>query len=442
MTLVLPVLVGVVGLVAIYGNRGLIADGLSVFGFSLPFNLYGLGGILLAHVFFNLPFSARLLLQSLEQIPAEQVQLANHLGIRGWHRFRLIEWPYMRQQLPHVAGLVFMLCFTSFATVMALGGGPGATTIELAIYQALRFDFDLQTGAILAVWQMLLCGALALVIQKWARPVATESSLKNTSGAHLPAALDSSTAKKWDTLWIALVCLLTLPPLLVVVIRGLNPQGLAILAHSELWYAVLSSMKVSIFATILALTLAVALLLASRFWRYNGLGGRADRIELVGSIILVTPGLVISTGLFLLLRPVADVFGMAFWLVTLVNALMALPYLIKILSQPLFQVAQQYTPLCTSLGIKGLNRLRIVEWSLVRKPLAQGVALAMVLSIGDLGAIALFGSQDFRTLPLYLYQLMGSYQLAASATVALLLMLLSLGLYWLIEKIMTRKVAC
>lgn len=121
---------------------------------------------------------------------------------------------------------------------------------------------------------------------------------------------------------------------------------------------------------------------------------------------------------------------------------MALPYLIKILSQPLFQVAQQYTPLCASLGIKGLNRLKVVEWSLVRKPLAQGIALTMVLSIGDLGAIALFGSQDFRTLPLYLYQLMGSYQLGASSTVALLLMLLSLGTYWLIERIMTRKTAC
>lgn len=172
--------------------------------------------------FFSTCLFGRLLLQSLEQIPSEQVQLANHLGIRGWHRFRLIEWPYMRQQLPHVAGLVFMLCFTSFATVMALGGGPGATTIELAIYQALRFDFDLQTGAILAVWQMFLCGTLALVIQKWAKPVVTESSLKHNSGVPLPAALDSAAAKRWDATWIALVALLTLPPLLVVVIRGLN----------------------------------------------------------------------------------------------------------------------------------------------------------------------------------------------------------------------------
>jgi hypothetical protein len=36
--------------------------------------------------------------------------------------------------------------FASFATVLSLGGGPKATTIELAIYQALSFDYDPRQG--------------------------------------------------------------------------------------------------------------------------------------------------------------------------------------------------------------------------------------------------------------------------------------------------------
>ena len=94
-----------------------------------------------------------------------------HLGMGHWHKFRWVEWPFIKQQLPHIAGLVFMLCFTSFATVMALGGGPKATTIELAIYQAIKFDFDLQTGALLAIWQIVLCGIMTLVIQSLAKPL-------------------------------------------------------------------------------------------------------------------------------------------------------------------------------------------------------------------------------------------------------------------------------
>lgn len=123
-TLVLPVLVGVFGLLAIYGNSGLLADGFAYFDSKLPFSIYGLNGILLAHLFFNLPYASRLLLQSLESIPEEQHKLCAHLGMGTWQKFVWVEWPRMKQQLAHVCGLVFMLCFTSFATVMALGGLP------------------------------------------------------------------------------------------------------------------------------------------------------------------------------------------------------------------------------------------------------------------------------------------------------------------------------
>lgn len=47
-TLVLPVLVGVFGLLAIYGNSGLLAQWLQSFDTKLPFSIYGLNGILLA----------------------------------------------------------------------------------------------------------------------------------------------------------------------------------------------------------------------------------------------------------------------------------------------------------------------------------------------------------------------------------------------------------
>ena len=94
---------------------------------------YGLQGILLAHLFFNLPLATRLLLQALENIPVEQRQLAAQLGMNGWQQFRFVEWPALRRQILPSGALIFMLCFASFATVLSLGGGPQATTIELAI---------------------------------------------------------------------------------------------------------------------------------------------------------------------------------------------------------------------------------------------------------------------------------------------------------------------
>ena len=137
MTLILPVLVAVFGILSVYGRQGWLATLCQSLGLEWTFSPYGLQGILLAHVFFNLPMASRLLLQALENIPGEQRQLAAQLGMRGWHFFRFVEWPWLRRQIPPVAALIFMLCFASFATVLSLGGGPQATTIELAIYQAL-----------------------------------------------------------------------------------------------------------------------------------------------------------------------------------------------------------------------------------------------------------------------------------------------------------------
>ena len=140
----------------------------------------------------------------------------------------------MRQQLPHICGLVFMLCFTSFATVMALGGGPKSTTIELAIYQAIKFDFDLQTGALLALWQMLLCGVLYLSIQKLAKPVEVTAG---SISAHHVVSRDSLKARCWDGFWIGIVILLVVPPLLMVVLSGLNSHLFAVMTDYKFWRA-------------------------------------------------------------------------------------------------------------------------------------------------------------------------------------------------------------
>lgn len=432
MTLVLPVLVGVFGILAIYGKRGLLSEWLPFFGLEWQVSIYGLGGILLAHVFFNLPFSTQLLVQALEQIPGDQKRLAHQLGMTGWHRFRLLEWPYLRQQLPHTVGLVFMLCFTSFATVMALGGGPSATTIELAIYQAIRFDFDLQTGALLALWQLLLCGLLHLTIQRLARPVSQQGKDSNIV---LPARADRLSSKLWDTTWIGLSVLFVLPPLAMVVLSGINPSALGVLSQSALWQASANSLSLAAVSALSALILGSAIVLTSRFWRLHGERRRADGIEMAASLILVVPSVVLSTGLFLLLREYMDVFSSPFALVAAVNALLALPYVVKTLSQPAFQLSQQYHNLCNSLGIKGLTRLRLIEWRALRAPIGRALGISFVLSTGDLGAIALVGSQDFQTLPLYLFHLMGSYQMDAAAAASLLLFALSLGSYALIEKV-------
>ncbi len=87
-------------------------------------------------------------------------------------------------------------------------------------------------------------------------------------------------------------------------------------------------------------------------------------------------------------------------------------------------IAVRYGMLCHSLGMSGFTRLRVIELRALKRPLAQALAFACVLSIGDFGAVALFGNEQFRTTPFYLYQQIGSYRSGDGAVTALLLLLL------------------
>jgi len=131
--LVVPSIVAVMGVVSVYGSNGWIPLGRS---------LYGLNGILLAHVFFNMPLAVRLLLPVWQSIPTHHWQMSEQLGLNHWQQWRHLEWQALRESLPGISLLIFMLCLTSFAVVLTLGGGPKSTTLEVAIYQSLRFDFN------------------------------------------------------------------------------------------------------------------------------------------------------------------------------------------------------------------------------------------------------------------------------------------------------------
>lgn len=425
MTFVLPVLVAVFGLVAIYGNSGLLQR---VFAWK-DFSIYGLSGILVAHVFFNLPLSVRIITQALNSIPSEQHRLACHLGMRTWAKFKFIEWPVIQAQLISIASLVFMLCFTSFAIVMALGGGPKSTTIELAIYQAIHYDFDLAFGAILGVWQIVLTLLFSLLLQR----ISKKREVGIITQTYPLIYISSLWLNIWDCFWILLCLLFLVPPLLAVVVLGMNAHFWQVITDNALWSATYHSLTIALCSAFLALICGISILFTSRIYRLKKARRKAEYLEFSAMLILVVPSVVLSTGLFLLFNQFSYASDYAFFLVVMVNTLMALPYVIKSLSVPLYLIAKKYEPLCISLGMTGIKRIYLVEWKSLKQPIIQAFGLAFILSIGDLSAVAMFGSPDFQTLPLYLYRQLGSYQMHAAAVTALILFLISLSVFVVIE---------
>jgi len=422
--LALPAIVAALGVLALYGRAGFLAPILGWFGGGNWPGIYGLSGILVAHVFFNLPLATRLLLEALDSTPDDQWRLASQLGMRPAAAFRLIEWPALRSALPGVAGLVFMLCVTSFTIVLTLGGGPGATTLEVAIYQALRFDFDPARAVALTLAQIALTLAAVRLLSRFGADPARDANLAVTRRRFI-AATPLETAL--NTCLILMATLFVLGPLGATVASGLKADLARLASETVVHKALGTSVVLAALSATFAVALTLALVLARSPAR-NSTDARA-------SLVLVVPPIVIGAGWFILMRGVTDVFLLAPVMVVAVNAVMAMPFVVRAVRPAHAAGRARHDRLADQLGITGWARFRLVDLPPLWRPIAPGLAFAMALSIGDLGVIALFGSDAVQTLPYLLLQRMGSYRTADAAGLALLLGLLCFSLMLVADRL-------
>jgi thiamine transport system permease protein len=417
---ILPAIVAVLGLLAVFGRSGWVNTVLEAVGLP-PVSIYGFHGVVLAHVFFNMPLATRLLLQGWQGIPAERFRLCAQLRLTPRAVFRALEVPMLAQVVPGALALIFVICLTSFAVALTLGGGPRATTIELAIYQAFRFDFDLGRAALLSVVQLALAGATALVALRLVPVIAVGGGLDRMmprwdarGGVQLVC----------DAVVIVLAALFLLVPLGAVVWSGV--QGLHLMPVS-VYLAAGNSVGVAVASIVLLLALALPMA--------GWIAGR-DRggVEAVGLLGLSASPLMIGTGWFIVINPLADPFAFALPVTVVVNAIMALPFALRILVPPMRDAVQTYGRLAAMLGLQGWRLWRVLLLPRLRAQIGFAAGLTGALSMGDLGVIALFADPDRVTLPLAMERLMGAYRMDAAAGAALVLLALSLGIFWLCDK--------
>lgn len=415
-----PVIVAVLGVLQVFGRAGVLNTGLAALG--LPkFSIYGFHGVVLAHVFFNLPLAVRIVLQGWQAIPAERFRLAAALGFAPADIIRHLERPMLRGVLPGAALVIFTLCLSSFAVALVLGGGPRATTVELAIFQALRFDFDLGRAAALAAIQFALCACAVLL------------SLRFAKGTNFGAGLDRGYVA-WpglsrvnflqDAVAITGASAFLIMPLAMVVISGM--PGLAELP-ATLWPALARSLLVATGST--ALTMAAAVIVALAIVR----GRFAKSLELAAMLPLAASSLVLGTGLFLVVQPWIAVERVTLPVTALVNATLALPFVLRIVLPAMRSVEVDYGRLAASLSLSGVVKWRLLMLPRVRAPIGFAAGVVAALSIGDLGVVALFAGDRGVTLPLLVQRLMGAYRMEAAAGAALVLISVSFAVFWVLD---------
>lgn len=410
---VMPTLVIITSIMLLLGPQGALRP-------ILPeeWKLFGLSGILIAHVYLNFPLATRILLQRYQALPAGSERLAAQLRLSPFKRFLLLEWPQIRPVLLALVGLIFILCFNSFAVVLALGGGPASTTFELAIYQALKYQFNLSEALTLAWIQFAIAGALFALTALFGRVNWLGST--RFSPRWQPNQGRVAGALQWLAYLLSWILLLS--PVLAL-LASLDFALIHSMNLTELGSALLRSAALALAATVLALVLVLVLLPLQR----------NPVLSWISTHHLVAPAMVLSTGIYIWLLSSGALRSWSLaWLVIL-NGLLILPFMLTQLRPAGINYQQQYERLIANLKLASLERLRIYL-SYLRPSLISAFTLGLLLALGDVSVFALFGRYDEPTLPWLIYRYAGSYRLDEAAIAATLLLLVSISLVLLLER--------
>jgi len=444
-SLVLPTLIVVFGLIGIFGRNGWINQlTLYLFDHSFGSYLYGLTGILIAHVYLNASFASRSLLHTFESIPKEKYKLAKSLNFTIFQRFIYVEWPVLRPTLLSIASTIFLLCFTSFAIVLVLGGSPAYNTLEVAIYEAVKLDFDIVMALKLALIQL----GISTLLVVFSSNFRTNLTNLKTSSVNIPWR-EPKRIKQTQMVIIGLFALFFISPLMVIVIDGISADFGKIVSEALFIKSFFTSITLATVSSILTVIFAVLLSDTKRNFTVKDRfeSGRFSKvmniiISFSGNLYLAIPSLILGLGFFLLSQRYEA--PLAVWstiaLLT-ANILMSLPFALSVLTPAMQKTAQRYDKLIFSLNLSKFQRWIYCEYPYLKSSLGYVFALSFCFSLGDLGIIALFGSDDFSTLPWYLYQLMGSYRTSDAAGVALILLAITLSVFILLPKLFRSRVA-
>lgn len=426
--LVLPSLVIVSGLLAIWGRNGWANLFLGPLGLPTGSSIFGFWGIITAHVILNGAFAGRIFIDRLAAIPSEKIKLGRSLGLSSWRRFAIIDAPALVSSIPGVAATVFLLCFTSFAIVLTLGGGPANQTLEVAIYQAVRLDFDLGAAVNLALVQLLVCAAI-IIPATTLSPPATLFGRRSTLHWPEPGWLTVLQAALLAALLFAFIA-----PLAAVLAEGMGPALLAVLNQPAFWAASATSLWIGVASACLALALALGLAMARGLLSTSKLPRAL--LGLPVFTYLAVPAVVLSLGFFLLARQLGlPPSNAAPFVLVIANALLALPFVFAAIAPPLEALSARHEKLIRSLGLSSFAQWRRIEWPLMGRPIGYALAVAFVFSLGDLGIISLFGTSEFSTLPWLMYRAFGAYRTNDAEAIAAILLVLSVSTFILIPKL-------
>jgi len=446
---VLPPILVVLGFVIFFGNNGLLNTFLmGLFRLQDPplRVLYSLRAIILAHGFYNFPIALRIVSGLWRSLPPSQEWAARTLGAKGLRLFFTITLPQLLPAILAAAALIFMFCFTSFAVILVLGGGPQFTTIEVEIYRLARTSLDIPAAGALSVMAITITLGMMFFYIKIQNRLSFHQQL-STEGVHRTPRKAGGLRRFGILLYVLFMLFVVAGPLLGVVFRSFQmPVSRAgSLEMTFEWYrrlfsggegqfarmalpAVRNSLLIGLGAAVGAVLIGTAVSYVTVRYRFR-FGTLLDTLAMapmsVSSVIL-------GLGYFLLLQQLPRMRHGSVLMILAAHAVIAYPFVVRTVTTVLRKLSPNQLYAAMLLGAPPGRVFRTVELPVLLPSIAAAAAFAFAISMGEINATLLFSSSTI-TIPLAVYRMIGSYNFFGACALGTLLILVCTAVFALFD---------
>ncbi len=398
--------------------------------------------IIAAHVFINYSIAVRAIGSVWLSLDPETEEAAELAGAGRLRTLIAISLPQLKPALVSAAALIFLYCSASFGIILVLGNGL-VNSIETEIALAATQFLDLERASALAIFQTLLTVAAFVFSEKISHGAASFETESETAPKQKLDLRDLPATAITLAISVGLIAI----PIATLLVQAfmvdgqfslqnfanLSGQGERELLNISVVAAATNTLRNLIISASLAigLGLLISYLLSRqtsksvvdqrRWWQ-----GLLDVLFLlpVGiSSVVLGFGYLITFGSGLL--PIRD----SWVVVPLVQALMAIPLVIRIVYPALVAIGKEAREAAAIDGATPRQTWWLVESKMVRSVIGTAISYTVVASIGEFGAAQLLAYGNQATLPTVLYALIsrpGGQNYGMALAITALIILLSL----------------
>ena len=431
----LPSITVLIGFIAVFGN-----------------SVYSSNGIILANLFYNLPLMIRITELGWMSINPEYEVVAKSLSMNRITYFFKVELPHLTPSLLTASLLVFIYSFNNFATVLVFGGGQ-YNTIEVQIYY-LFFRLKFNQASALAIISLLINIVVIMVYLHFSSKYQSNSINYTYDTGELQQYRRYSLKNKFIRyglffLYATAIFIICVMPLIAIFEKSLvvnntitfrnydnllgtiiQPYGLTVqqMINNSLFFAIIVLIISIVFSLLLNLGL---------HYKTTETKTPILSFEYITSIVVILPLMVSAVTLIysiFSLYKTTPLYNNISLIIIISHVLIAFPFANKIVASARATISQEMLDVGKSLGLNRRTLFFKIELPLLWSGILVAGIFSFAISIGEFAATYFITRSATATIPLGIYGMISHRNIAGAAALSSLLIILTLGIFYLIDK--------